>query len=84
MDLLSNRAEDEAYLAADPGKAYVLYFTDGGAVDLDLKSHPDKFDLRWVNISTGEWGPRATLTGGKDTPVKAPGKGGWVATIVRQ
>ena len=84
MDLLSNLAEDEAYLAADPGKQHVLYFTDGGAVDLDLKSYHGKFDLRWVNISTGQWGPQATLTGGKDVPVKAPGKGGWVATIVRQ
>ncbi len=35
-ELLSDRAENEAYLAAQPGVAYALYFTNGGAVGLDL------------------------------------------------
>ena len=30
-ELLSDRAENEAYLAARPGQAYALYFTDGGS-----------------------------------------------------
>ena len=35
--LLSDRADNEAYLAAQPGQAYALYFTDGGSVGLDLQ-----------------------------------------------
>lgn len=36
MELLGKREKDEAYLAAQPGEQYLLYFTDGGSVDLDL------------------------------------------------
>ncbi len=33
--LLSDRADNEAYLAACPGQAYALYFADGGSVGLN-------------------------------------------------
>ena len=47
----------EAYLAAKPGEKYVLYFTQGGTVDLDLDAYEGfNFDLDWINIDTGEWG----------------------------
>jgi len=46
-------------MMADPGNAYILYFTKngGGSVGLKLDSYPDTtFGLRWVNIGTGNWG----------------------------
>lgn len=81
--LLSDRADNEAYLAARPGQAYALYFTDGGAVSLDLRTAPGRFDVRWIDIGTGEWGQRETLTGGAVVTVTAPAQGHWVAAIVR-
>ena len=84
MDLLSNREEDEAYLAAKPGEQYVLYFTDGGSVGLNLKGRHGKFQLRWTDIRTGNWGDRMAISGGKVVMINAPDKGPWVATIVRQ
>ena len=84
MELLSNREEDEAYLAAKPSEQYVLYFTEGGSVGLNLKEHRGKFQLRWINIRTGGWADRATISGGKVVTIKAPDKAPWVATIVRQ
>ncbi|GAG30773.1 unnamed protein product, partial [marine sediment metagenome] len=84
MDLLSNREEDEAYLAAEPGEQYVLYFTDGGSVGLNLKGHNGKFQLRWTDIRTGNWGDRMAISGGKVVTVNAPDKGPWVAAIFRQ
>lgn len=84
MDRLSNRETDEAYLAARPGAKYLLYFTDGGSVTLNLTSHPYMFDLRWIDVSTGAWGQSATLSGGRIVDISAPGKSGWVATIVRE
>jgi hypothetical protein len=80
--LLSDRAVNEAYLAARPGQAYALYFTDGGAVGLDLKDAPGPFEVRWIDIATGEWGKRESLDGGRVVPVAAPGQGHWVAAIV--
>lgn len=84
MELLADRESDEAYLAALPGSKYLLYFTDGGSVTLDLMGHPHAFDVRWIEVATGEWGPSATLTGGGAVAIASPGKSGWVATIVRK
>ncbi len=65
MDLLSNRQEDEAYLAAEPRRKYVLFFTDGGSVGLNLKGTRDRFQLRWIDVRTGNWADKKTITGGK-------------------
>ncbi|MHC4118444.1 MAG: hypothetical protein ACYSWO_13165 [Planctomycetota bacterium] len=87
LDLLTNRQSDEAYLAANPGKAYILYFTKngGGSVGLKLDGYPDTtFELRWVDIGTGNWGPTATISGGSTVTIDRPnGSSHWVATIVR-
>ena len=82
MDLLEGREEDEAYVAARPGEQYVLYFTDGGSVRLDLRGHRGPFHLSWVDVQTGDWGADSYLTGGEAPIVVAPGKGPWVAAIV--
>ena len=85
MDLLSSRSSDEAYLAAAPGQKYALYFTKGGSIKLDLKAPSSaKFELRWINIGTGQWGATATLTGGSPKTITAPGSGGWAAAIVKK
>jgi len=81
--LLSNREDNEAYLAARPGLAYALYFTDGGSVGLDLKDTPGHFQVQWIDIGAGEWGKRETLDGGGVVPVNAPAKGHWVAAVVK-
>lgn len=84
MDLLGNREEDEAYLAAEPRRKYVLFFTDGGSVGLNLKGARDRFQLRWIDVRTGNWADKKTITGGKIATINAPDKGPWVAAIVRQ
>ena len=84
MELLSNREADEAYLAARPGEKYLLYFTDGGSVTLDLSGDSQTFELRWINVSSGDWGDMTTLAGGSKVNISAPDKTGWVAAIVHQ
>ena len=84
MNLLKDRQQDEAYLAAAPGREYILYFTDGGSVKLDLTRHKGEFALRWMNIKTGDWAGKTRITGGKEVTIAAPGKGGWAATIIKQ
>ena len=81
--LLGNRSKNEAYLAANPGKAYALYFTDGGSVDLNLSDVEGTFQLHWIDVSTGEWGGKETLESGKVATISAPEPSGWVAAIVR-
>ena len=81
MELLSDRQSDEAYLAAKPGKQYILFFTDGGSVGLDLKGRPGALTLQWVSIQTGDWGPKTEISGGKIVKIDAPSNGPWVAAI---
>ncbi len=81
--LLRDRAENEAYLAARPGEAYALYFTDGGEVGLDLREHVGAFELRWIDIAAGDWAGKAELTGGRVVKLAAPKKGHWLAAITR-
>ncbi|MBN2505486.1 MAG: hypothetical protein JXQ71_02205 [Verrucomicrobia bacterium] len=80
--LLSDRADNEAHLAAKPGRAYALYFTDGGSVGLDLRNAPGRFEARWIDIATGASGSRAQLQGGRIVRIDAPARGHWVAAIV--
>ena len=87
LDLLADRQSDEAYLAADPGRAYILYFTKngGGSVGLKLDRYPGTtFELRWVNIGTSNWGSTTTVLGGSTVTIDRPNASShWVATIVR-
>jgi len=71
-------------LLSQRGRAYALYFTDGGQVGLDLSKHPGLFVLRWISIGTGDWAGTSTLNGGRVVSVKAPSEGHWLAAIVRQ
>jgi len=82
--LLSERSDNEAYLAARPGQAYALYFTDGGSVGLNLEAAPGSYDVRWISIASGEWGKQEQVRGGAVVTVSAPAPGHWVAAICRQ
>ena len=61
LDLLRNRDANEAYLAAKPGAAYALYFPEwrGGRTRL-ARTRLAIYEVRWIEIATGEWGRRAT------------------------
>jgi len=83
MELLSQRESDEAYLAAAPGKSYLLYFTDGGDVALDLSGSSGALSLHWINISNGEWGAKSEIQGGTIERISAPASGGWLAVITK-
>lgn len=91
MELLSDRSENEAYLAANPGEAYALYFTHGGSVGLDLTDASGTLGVTWISISEGIT-TRTTSTkvyartkdsieGGTVVTLSAPYKGGWVAVL---
>jgi hypothetical protein len=82
--LLTDREDNEAYLACNPGKAYALYFTDGGEVGLDLRKARGRYSLRWIDLRTGERRGEHSISGEKIVMIKAPGNGHWVAVIVRR
>jgi hypothetical protein len=82
LPLLSDRSANEAFAAAAPGRAYLVYFTNGGSVGLDLGKHAGPYTLRWMDLAKGDWASSSPLEGGKVVTLASPSPGGWVAVIV--
>ncbi len=82
-DLLSNRATNEAYLLAEVGKQYALYFPDGGGVTLDLSDARGELKLKWLNISKSSWAREEILQGDGQVQINTPGRGHWTALILK-
>lgn len=80
--LLTGREVNEAWAAGKPGRHYAVYFPNGGAVGLN--SGPGRFAVRWIDVNSGEWGPRADLRSEGNLELAAPGKGNWLAAVVKQ
>ena len=81
-ELLSDREPNEAYLAAQPGTAYALYFPAGGKVRVDFSAAKGPWVAHWIDIATGEWGLAQNVAGGKKTLLAPPGQGNWAAAII--
>lgn len=86
--LLQDRESDEAYLAADPGKAYILYYpaSGEGMVKLDLSEYEDiEFNVSWVEVCKGTWdvSKATTIQGGSSIAIDRPESGHWVAAITK-
>ncbi len=81
MELIRERRENSAYLAASPGRAYVLFLPRGGAIQLDLADASRAVTLTWVDVSSGEVGGSRTTAGGCVTRIAAPDASPWVAVL---
>lgn len=84
MRLLSDREENEAYVAADPGKSYAVYFPGGGEVELDLSDAKGRFQGQWIDIDSGELGPTKQIAGGTQVSLSPPGDRNWAVAIVKR
>lgn len=81
-ELLAERAPNEAYLAADPGRAYALYVPSGGTVRLDLDPARGDWIVQWININTGQWGGNQGIASAEKPLIAPPDNGNWAATIL--
>ncbi len=82
--LLSDREENEAFLASKTGETHVLFFTDGGEVGLDLNDFEKEFQLKWYDIRAGRLHSENKIKGGNVVQIKAPGNLEWLAVISSQ
>src|SRR5690606_9156514 len=79
-DLLQQREDDEAYLAAVPGNQYAIYFPDGGEVKLSIKDANGALKARWLQVLQSRWADDwKAVSEGDSMPLKAPGQGPWAA-----
>lgn len=80
-DLLSGREADEAYVAAAPGRAYVVYFPAEGAVTLELAE--GEYGERWISAAGDARRDGDMRRGGEKVELAAPDAGGWVVVLRR-
>ncbi len=80
-DLLSERSDNEAYVLANPGQQYAVYFPDGGEVILDVSSVQGSLELRWLDINNSTLLETQYTEGGGNITLQAPGSGHWVVVI---
>ncbi|WP_411029991.1 hypothetical protein [Spongiimicrobium sp. 3-5] len=82
--LISEVEPDEAYVAAKLGEKYLIFFTNGGAVKLDLSRYKSTdFSFYWINIDKAIIQHEGSLKGGDHRYISAPSNGHWAAIVVR-
>ncbi|QDV21997.1 putative collagen-binding domain-containing protein [Aureliella helgolandensis] len=82
--MLLERSEDEAYLAAADGDAWVAYFPQGGEVVVKLQVPNQAWSIRWIDIDTGEWGPKSEVEADDLLTLAAPGQANWCVVAKRK
>ncbi|MCA9118799.1 MAG: hypothetical protein KDB11_01375 [Planctomycetales bacterium] len=80
-DLLSDRDPNEAYLATNSDRVWVVYFPAGGEVQIDLTNANRSLIVHWINIDTGEYGTQQRISGGGRVELAPPGTENWAAAI---
>ncbi|MCP3933663.1 MAG: hypothetical protein GY705_31735 [Bacteroidetes bacterium] len=84
-ELLLNREEDEAYLTCIPDDSYVIYFPEGGQIELDLSDIKGKFTLHWLDIENVKWQLADRVKGKKTVPITTPQQGkSWIALLQKE
>ena len=83
-DLLGDRAPNEAYCIANPGKEYAVYFPNGGEVTVDVRSLKGSATLTWLDIMKSQWAdPGRIEGGGAHRTLRCPAQGHWAVLIQR-
>jgi hypothetical protein len=80
--LLQNREENEAYCRFTDKKDFIIFFTDGGEVELELTI--GNYHLKWLEAETASWTNESTIISSGKINLAAPDKGLWFAVISLQ
>jgi len=59
--MLGDAEDNEAYLAAKVGEAYLIFFADGGEVSLGLSGNENRFTLQLADINNPGWSEKTEL-----------------------
>lgn len=84
MDLLSERAENEAYCAAREGEKYLIYFPGKGEVMLDLSNLTGSAVVYWLSLTDAEWLPSTEISVGGKINLKTPVAAGSIAVVMKE
>ncbi len=80
--ILENRDLDEAFCRAIEGKEYILYFPDGGKINMKLPDSIAEISIEWLQIHEAKWTEKAILpTNNMKIQVETPDQGSWLAYL---
>ncbi|MEX0324029.1 MAG: hypothetical protein AB3N63_17860 [Puniceicoccaceae bacterium] len=77
--LLQEREDNEAYCRSIRDNEAIVFFTDGGEVQLMVE--PGMYSIRWLDISQSRWGSNSTAAATSNLTLKPPADGMWFALI---
>lgn len=83
LDLLHNREPDSAWLLANPGVQYAIYFANGGSAELIVN---DNFygKVEWLDINNSSWQVGQTTKENDKLFLQAPDNGHWLALVEKK
>ena len=80
---LANREENEAYSSSIAPKSCVVYFPNGGSVDVALGEGMKSGRIVWLDIAKAEWSDESPFNDGPSVSLTTPDQGHWVALVGR-
>jgi hypothetical protein len=83
LDLLENRDPGSAWLLANPGTQYAVYFPAGGSVYLVVGENFEG-EVEWLDIGNSLWQQGEADYSANRLRLQAPGSGHWIAVISRE
>ncbi len=80
-DLLQIKDGTEAYLLAQEGVKYAIYFPKGGGTLANIPL--GEWKSRWISLDTAQWQNQGQIASNGITTIEAPDAGHWIALIER-
>jgi hypothetical protein len=79
--VIASKKPNEAYCRGIEGQEYLVYFTNGGQVQMNLALSGGEGSIKWMSLDSGNWEEEGLITGGELVNISAPGTGNWLALI---
>lgn len=79
--VIVNKKPNQAYCRGIEGIEYLLYFTDGGDIEINFTLSGKNGILRWFSLDSGQLESEDTINPGKSVRLEPPGQGNWLALI---
>lgn len=74
-------SEQQAYLLAEPGRQYAIYFPFGGTAEIDLETNDGNYQYRWIQFDDPTWSNPNMLSHDSKAEFTAPDSGHWILVL---
>lgn len=80
---LTNRSDNEAYLSSIPSESSIIYFPNGGSVEVELEEGTTSGRYVWLDIDNAKWSDETPFVNVPGVSLTTPTQGHWIALISR-